>query len=124
LFPPPHNRVQRMAASIPAPWICDYLIDVGERHGGHLSDVPLWVKKKKAHLREVRNNTSFYIPNHLTIIQFLIYEQSKDECIWAKISDNVHGVPVKLTNEAVKEYDRCVDIYPLLVDIFTIQTFL
>jgi hypothetical protein len=43
-----------MANSIPAPWICDYLIGIGEQYGCHLGDVPLWQKKKKAHLAEVR----------------------------------------------------------------------
>lgn len=42
-----------MAASIPSPWIVDYLVSVAEEYGGNLSAIPWRVKGTKAQLVEV-----------------------------------------------------------------------
>lgn len=42
-----------MADSIREPWICAYLIDMGEKYGANLHDAPYFERKKKAQLIEV-----------------------------------------------------------------------
>ena len=44
-----------MSASIPDPWIVQYLIDVAEEYGANLSSVPRKEKAVKAQLVKVRS---------------------------------------------------------------------
>ncbi|KAH7921399.1 hypothetical protein BV22DRAFT_1198227 [Leucogyrophana mollusca] len=74
-----------MADSIPESWICPYLIDAAETHGGNLHDILIWTKKKKAQL-----------------IDFLTYQE--DDYIWGLISDKAHRIPVRFTKEATAAY--------------------
>ncbi|KAH7910573.1 hypothetical protein BJ138DRAFT_1113950 [Hygrophoropsis aurantiaca] len=75
-----------MADSIPEPWICPYLINAAETHGGSLQGIPIWSTKKK----------------RAQIIEFLTYRD--DDHIWAVISDKAHKLPVRFSKEAVAKY--------------------
>ena len=56
-----------MADSIRS-WICTYLIDTGETYGGSLADVPVWEKKKKVQLIEVRDQQHVVLSADLTCL--------------------------------------------------------
>ncbi|KAI6121694.1 hypothetical protein F5141DRAFT_1289858 [Pisolithus sp. B1] len=75
-----------MADSIPGPWICDYLIEVAERHGEQLYNVPFCNKRKKVQLTEL---LTFH----------------KNSYVWAWISDKVHRIAVRISREGVEDYE-------------------
>ncbi|KAG6334634.1 hypothetical protein ID866_4460 [Astraeus odoratus] len=74
-----------MADSIPASWICNYLIDIAENHGGQLSNAPFFSKKKRVQL-----------------IDFLTFYE--DSYVWAWASDKSHRIPIRISKEGVQEY--------------------
>ncbi|KAI6002731.1 hypothetical protein EDD15DRAFT_2465522 [Pisolithus albus] len=74
-----------MADSIPSSWICDYLIEIAERHGGQLGDVPLCNKKKRVQLTE-----------------FLTFHENS--YVWAWISDKAHRIAVRISREGVENF--------------------
>ncbi|KAI6157772.1 hypothetical protein BKA82DRAFT_996110 [Pisolithus tinctorius] len=78
-----------MADSIPDPWICNYLIDVAEKHGGQLYNAPIYDKRKRVQVTE-----------------FLTFHE--DSYIWAWVSDKSHCIPVRISREAVEDFSgRC-----------------
>ncbi|KZT22229.1 hypothetical protein NEOLEDRAFT_1181111 [Neolentinus lepideus HHB14362 ss-1] len=77
-----------MASELRTPWICKYLIDIGEDHGAFLSEVKKHARGKRAQL-----------------VEFLTYEQStKDSCIWMVLSDKWNTVPARITDKALESY--------------------
>ncbi|KAI6166192.1 hypothetical protein EDD17DRAFT_1551328 [Pisolithus thermaeus] len=75
-----------MADSIPGPWIRDYLIEVAERHGEQLYNVPLCNKMRKVQLTEL----------------LTFHENSY---VWAWISDKTHRIAVRISKEGVEAYE-------------------
>lgn len=74
-----------MADSLPGPWICDYLIEIAERHGGQLCNLPFCNKRKKVQLTE-----------------FLTFHENS--YVWAWISDKAHRIAVRISREGVEDY--------------------
>ncbi|TFK44635.1 hypothetical protein BDQ12DRAFT_730668 [Crucibulum laeve] len=72
------------------PWIADYLIDIGEKHGSNLLEVQPTLKGKKVQITE-----------------FLTYgSETEYVAIWGRVSDKQHLIPVKFTKEAVEQYSN------------------
>ncbi|KAF9241558.1 hypothetical protein BU15DRAFT_73284 [Melanogaster broomeanus] len=76
-----------MSDSLPHPWIYSYFIDVAETYGAKFYDVAPFQKKKKVQLTD-----------------FLTYED--DSYLWAWVSDKEHNVSVRISRDAVQEYNR------------------
>ncbi|KAH9839311.1 uncharacterized protein C8Q71DRAFT_855938 [Rhodofomes roseus] len=76
-----------MSASIRAPWLHDYLLQIAEENGGNLISVAFESKGRRAQL-----------------VKWLTYPQDDDKEVfmWAIISDKVHTVEVRFSKEAVK----------------------
>jgi hypothetical protein len=99
-----------MVDSVPGPWISDYLINLGEQYGGELSRIPLFAKRKKVRLTEVSANASL---NHLSanpiMLQVLSVFDSQsfvDVVFWAKVSDTLHEIPIRISEDCMKAYNK------------------
>ncbi|KAK2467768.1 hypothetical protein APHAL10511_000063 [Amanita phalloides] len=70
------------------PWIVEYLLDVGKQYGAQIYKAPIIQK-----------------PRAIQLVQFLTYpSDSQPLFVWAIASDKSHKLPIKLTAEAMKEY--------------------
>ena len=99
--------VSAMSESMSSPWIRDYLVDVAETCGAQFYSAPVTTTKKKVQLADVRSPLPH--PPILTVsLQFLTYQGNS--YVWAWISDKDHRVSVRISQDAVDEYKRSVEL--------------
>ncbi|KAH0827829.1 hypothetical protein J3R83DRAFT_3455 [Lanmaoa asiatica] len=75
-----------MSDSMSSPWIRDYFMDVAETYGAQLYNVPVSKKKRRVQLTD-----------------FLTYQENS--YVWAWVSDKDHRVPVRISKDAVDQYN-------------------
>lgn len=99
-----------MSESMPSPWIRDYLVDVAEIYGAQLYNAPVSKGKKRVQLTDVCPPLLHW--SFLTVSQFLTYQEGS--YVWAWVSDKDYKVSVRISKDAIDEYERSVGLLSLL----------